>query len=137
MKKYCDYAEKNTEYLPVSENEKLFDNLLAETAIEISLKRHAGYITQEYDSIMGIIPGMPVGRDLRKVKNIIGVGGFLVHGNPKKAKGIIRKALERPGFSLLPEKPDIIIDENYLLYAAGAISQIDNEYAFNLLKNYF
>lgn len=134
---YCIYLEYNTDHLAVNEKERLFDQLLAETALEISIKRHAGYITREYDVVMGIVPGMPVGRDLRKVKVIIGAGGFLVHQDLNNSRLLIRNAISKPDFSLLPEKPAIIIDEHYLLYAVGAISQIDREYAFGLLKNYF
>jgi len=134
---YVRFLEKNPGHLPKNEREKLFDELLAETAIEVALKRHAGFITQEFDPIMGTVPGMPIGRDLRKVKYIIGVGGFFVHNKLSDAQKRIENAIKKPEFSLLPENPEILIDQNYLLYAAGAISQIDREYAFTLLKNYF
>ena len=83
---YISTLEKNPDYLPRKEMDKFFDELLAETAIEVSLKRHAGIITQEYDPVMGTVPGMPLGRDLRKVKHIIGVGGFLAHNEVNNAK---------------------------------------------------
>ncbi|WP_213996267.1 glutamate mutase L [Tepidanaerobacter syntrophicus] len=134
---YILFLEKNPEYIPVDEKEKLFDELLAETAVEIALKKHAGFITQEFDPIMGTVPGMPIGRDLREVKYIIGVGGFFVHNELNNAHKIIKNAIKKPGFSLLPENPEILIDKNYLVYAAGAISQIDQEYAFTVLKNHF
>lgn len=134
---YISTLEKNPDYLPRKEMDKFFDELLAETAIEVSLKRHAGIITQEYDPVMGTVPGMPLGRDLRKVKHIIGVGGFLAHNEVNNAKKIIENAIKKPKFSLLPKNPKISFDKNYLLYAAGAISQINREYAFTLLKNYF
>ncbi|MGI6486591.1 MAG: glutamate mutase L [Tepidanaerobacteraceae bacterium] len=86
---------------------------------------------------MGTVPGMPVGRDLRRVKNLIGVGGFVVHNESTKVQGVIKNAIKRPGYSLLPENPKIHLDKNYLLYAVGAISQVDREYAFTILKNYF
>ncbi|MDD4570124.1 MAG: glutamate mutase L, partial [Tepidanaerobacteraceae bacterium] len=134
---YAGFLEKNPGHLPKDERERLFDEILAETAIEVALKRHAGFITQEYDPIMGTIPGMPLGRDLRRVKHIIGVGGFFVHNKLNDVKKTIENAIINPGFSLLPENSKILIDQNYLLYAAGAISQIDREYALALLKNYF
>lgn len=137
LTQYTGFLEKNHEHLPMNEREILFDELLAETAIEVALKRHAGFITQEYDPIMGTVPGMPLGRDLRRVKHIIGVGGFLVHRDIKNSIKVIENAIKRPEFSLLPKNPNIRLDENYLLYAAGAISQVDKEYAFNILKNHF
>lgn len=137
LTQYAQILEKKPEHLPQSEKEEFFDELLAETAIEISLKRHAGFITQEFDPIMGTVPGMPIGRDLRRVKYLIGVGGFIAHNQSTKAKKVIENAIAKPGYSLLPENPKIILDNNYLLYAAGAISQIDGEYAFAILKNHF
>lgn len=134
---YCKKLEENTEYIPQSDNEKIFDKLLAETAVEVALKRHAGFITHDYDPVMGTVPGMPVGRDLRNVKKIIGVGGFFAHMDPVLAKQIIKRALQNPGFSLLPKDAEILIDENYLLYSVGAIAQKDQEYAFEILKNNF
>ena len=59
------------------------------------------------------------------------------HNQSTKAKKVIENAIAKPGYSLLPENPKIILDNNYLLYAAGAISQIDGEYAFAILKNHF
>ena len=137
ISQYTSFLEKNPGYLPQDEKEKLFDELLAEAAVEVALKRHAGFITQEYDPVMGTVPGMPFGRDLRKVEYIIGVGGYFVHNKPGEAQKIIGNALKNPEFSLLPENPEILIDQDYILYAAGAISQIDKEYALNLLGNYF
>jgi len=134
---YCRKAEEHTQYVPQSEMEERFDQFLAETAVEVAIKRHAGYISQDYDPVMGIVPGTPIGRDLRKTKTIIGVGGIFSYNSTSKGQEILRDAIKNPGISLLPENPEIIIDENYILYAAGVISMVDEEYAFSILKNYF
>lgn len=134
---YCESMEKNTMHIAENEKEYMFDTFLAETAVEVALKRHAGYISTVADPITGISPGMAVGRDLRNVRTIIGVGGIFAYRTPEESKSIIKNALKDKGISLLPNDPKVLIDENYLLYTGGIISQIDIEYAFEVLRKQF
>ncbi|ACB85721.1 glutamate mutase L [Natranaerobius thermophilus] len=134
FRNYCNYIEENTNHVATNEQEELFDSLLAETAVEVALKRHAGYISKEADPVMGIVPGTPIGRDLRKVKKVIAVGGYFSHRSPEQGEEIINNVIQNPGISLLPTEPEIIIDEKYLLFAAGVISRVDEDYAFQILK---
>ena len=53
---YTAYLEKNPDYVSRTEEEQLFDEGIAVTAIEIALKRHAGYLAQEYNPILGVAP---------------------------------------------------------------------------------
>jgi len=134
---YCESMEKNPMHIAGNDKEYMFDTFLAETAVEVALKRHAGYISTVADPVTGISPGMPVGRDLRNIRTIIGVGGIFAHRTPEESKSIIKKALKDKGISLLPNAPTVLIDENYLLYTGGIISQIDKEYAFEVLRKQF
>jgi uncharacterized protein (TIGR01319 family) len=134
---YCRFVEKNNDHIPQNGEEEMFDTLLAETAVETALKRHAGYIAQEVDPVMGITPGMPIGRDLRKVQKVIAVGGFFHHRPASLGQEVIKNALRDRGVSLLPENPEVLIDKDYILFAAGIISQTDEEYAYHILKKYF
>lgn len=134
---YCREMEKTTKHIAQNEKEYIFDTYLAETAVEAALKRHAGFISTTADPITGIMPGMPIGRDLRNVKTIIGVGGIFSHRKLEESKEIIKNALKDKGISLLPNDPTILIDENYLLFTGGIISQVDEDYAFGVLKKQF
>ncbi|QNO15897.1 glutamate mutase L [Alkalicella caledoniensis] len=134
---YCQHLDEKPMHLPKNQVEYEFDTLLAETAVEVALKRHAGYISTNYDPITGITPGMPVGRDLRNVETLIAVGGIFAHRSKEEGERIIRNALKERGVSLLPKDPKILIDANYLLYTGGIISQVDEEYAFDVLINQF
>ncbi|NPV43338.1 MAG: glutamate mutase [Firmicutes bacterium] len=134
---YCRFLEKNNDHIPQNREEEMFDTLLAETAVETALKRHSGYIAQEVDPVMGITPGMPIGRDLRKVQKVIAVGGFFHHRPASLGQEVIKNALRDRGISLLPENPEVLIDKDYILFAAGIISQTDEEYAYHVLKRYF
>lgn len=135
--KYCNYLEQNIRHIAQNEQEYIFDTYLAETSVEVALKRHAGYISQCEDVVTGVLPGMPVGRDLRRVNLIIGVGGIFAHRDKEESENIIKNALKDKGISLLPQNPQIIIDEGYIMYTGGIIQQLDEDYAFSVLKNNF
>jgi uncharacterized protein (TIGR01319 family) len=138
---YMAYLEKNPDYVSRTEEEQLFDEGIAITAIEIALKRHAGYLAQEYNPILGVAPGTPVGRDLRKVKYVIGIGGIFAHACDEKAVRIMSKVFENPGLSLLPVRPLFVFDKHYLMYAIGTIGQKYPDevldFAISFLKSYY
>lgn len=122
LKAYAHFLEKNPEYISTTEKEKRFDQGMAIAAIEIAIKRHAGYISQSFDPVMGIVPGTPVGRDLRKVHKVVAVGGIFAHSSEELGRAILTKAFANRGISLLPEAPEFIIDTSYLLYSIGALA---------------
>lgn len=135
--KYVKFLESNPDHIASSDKERLFDEGLAIVAVEIALKRHAGFLAKDYDPLMGIAPGTPIGRDLRKVKYVMGIGGIFTHSSRERAERIIKKALDKPGVSLLPRAPEIVIDNNYLLYALGVLGQIYPEETLKFGKEYF
>ena len=135
---YAASLEEQPEYLATTEREKLFDRALAQTAVEIALKRHAGYISQKFDPVMGIVPGTPVGRDLRRVETIIAVGGIFASLPEEEVRSIIVRALADPGISLLPATSvNVIIDRQYLLYAIGRLADRRPAAALAFAKNHF
>jgi len=134
---YCEKVEEDPSYIAKNSEEKLFDKLLAETAVELALKRHAGRIATEEDSFKGFIPGIPMGRDLRGVDLIICVGGYFSHSTENESREIIKNALKEPGISLLPKNPRIMADKNYILFAAGNILEVDQDYSMKILNKYF
>ena len=133
---YAACLEKNPERLAVSDTERLFDRGLAWAALEVALKRHAGCIAQQFDPVMGIAPGTPVGRDLRSVATVIAVGGIFAHLSEEEGQSIVDMALARPGISLLPVQPRVIIDRHYLLYAVGLLSQSRPDAALRFAKRH-
>lgn len=134
---YAEMLENEPKYIPTSKTERSFDRGMAITALEIALKRHAGYIAKQFDPIMGIIPGTPIGRDLRGVKTVIASGGIFAHLSEIEARSIVLEALKQPGISLLPVQPRILIDKDYLLYSIGIMSQYRPEAALKFAKKHF
>jgi len=134
---YTSFLEKNQEHIAMDEMEKKFDQGMAIVAMEVALKRHAGFLAREYDPVMGVAPGTPVGRDLRRVKNVICIGGIFTHSPLATGQWLLGKAMEHPGVSLLPRDPGIIVDKDYLMYAIGVLGQIYPEETMQLAKKYF
>lgn len=134
---YTVMLEGSPNHIPISEMEKAFDRALAIVAVEVALKRHAGYIAQEYDPVMGITPGTPIGRDLRRVKTVIAVGGILTHATEQERNEIIGLALADRGISLLPDSYTLYCDRDYLLYGIGALAQRCPDISIRFLLKYF
>ncbi|MBP2637097.1 MAG: hypothetical protein H6Q72_3004 [Firmicutes bacterium] len=134
---YTEYLEKNPEHISQAPLEKQFDLALAASAIEVALKRHAGHIAQEFNAVMGITPGTPIGRDLRRVQYVIAVGGLFTHGTANEKQFVLQEAFKNPGISLLPTKPQFIIDEQYVLYALGALGSQYADLCAKFAKQYF
>jgi uncharacterized protein (TIGR01319 family) len=124
----------NPESLPESEADEVLDIELARAATRFAMERHAGRIDTTYG------PSGPVhiqyGKDLRGVGTVIGAGGPLIFGPAPDV--IIRETLfsEDSPFSLRPQNPTFYLDEKYLLYAVGLLSEKDPARALKLAKKY-
>jgi uncharacterized protein (TIGR01319 family) len=134
---YCRRVEAQTGTLAGNEEELGFDRGLAIAAVETALKRHAGCLSREYDPVMGIAPGTPMGRDLRPVQYIIAVGGIFSALPGEEARSIVRAALANRGISLLPEEAEILIDRDYLLFSLGLLASRYPCETLRFAKQYF
>lgn len=134
---YAAFLEKNTAHLPSDEWEKDLEPALACAAIQVALRRHAGYIQAEFNPVLGIQPGSPVGRDLRHIRHVIGVGGFFTHSSEELSLRVLAEVFKNPGLSLIPVNPEFRLDAKYLLYAVGLLSRKSPDSALNFALNYF
>lgn len=134
---YTEELEAHTNHVPANAREECLDRALAQCAINVALRRHAGYYVTETDAVMGVMAGAPVGRDLRGVRRVLCVGGIFVHSDYQKAKAMVARCFSEPGVSLLPpEDPEIILDRYYLLYSMGVLGKHYPDEALNFLKDY-
>ena len=115
----------------------MFDRGLAIAAIEVALKRHAGFLARDYNPVMGIAPGTPIGRDLRGVTTVIAVGGIFAHSSAADSFSLVREAMKNRQISLLPEHYKLLFDTSYLLYGIGVLSQHTPQRALRFAKAYF
>ena len=124
----------NPESLPESEADKALDVELARAATRFAMERHAGRIDTTYGPSGPVY--MQYGKDLRGVKTVIGTGGPLIFGPAPDV--IIRETLfsEDNPFSLRPRNPTFFLDEKYLLYAVGLLSEREPSKALKLGKKY-
>ena len=124
IQEYTELLEERTDHIPKGEKERCMDRALAKCAVDVALRRHAGFYAKEADPIMGIMAGAPMGRDLRMVRQVLCVGGVFLHCEGAEREEIVAQTFRNPGISLLPlEEPDIWFDDDYILYAMGVLAK--------------
>jgi uncharacterized protein (TIGR01319 family) len=121
------------DFLPVDSIDQRVDDVLAESCIAIALRRHCGTLATVYMPRQGT-QFVQRGLDLRDVRVLIGTGGALVH-RPDSKRLIARAVGRRPDHSLMPRRPIIAVDRNYLLASAGLLSTRDPVAAGRLLNS--
>ncbi|HEY1510933.1 MAG TPA: glutamate mutase L [Solirubrobacteraceae bacterium] len=119
LRAYVDRIARAPATLPADERERQFDGLLATFAARTAIVRHCGHHRQV------MLPEGPVlvqeGKDLRRVEAVLGTGGSVIAAADPAA--IVRDALASTDpFALVPESPDVLIDSDYVLYAAGLLA---------------
>lgn len=122
-------------WLPEEKGELRFDQLLAVGCATQALTRHCGtmLLTRGERGPPTLVRSGP---DLREVDLMIGTGGIFAHRSD--GEGILVEALRRKApRSLVPEDPQLRIDRNYVLAAAGLLATEDREGALRLLNQEF
>jgi uncharacterized protein (TIGR01319 family) len=122
------------ECLPGSEQERSLDAELARSAARLAMERHAGTIQTVYGPEGPI--SVQYGKDLRGIKTVIGTGGPLIFTpSPEMVFGETVYSATNP-FSLKPKAPNFFIDDHYLLYAIGLMSEVEPHKALRIAKKY-
>jgi len=102
--------------LPASERDREVDARLAELALTIALRRHAR--PQESGEVR------TPGKDLRRVRLVVGSGGVLRHASAGRLAAILRPALaDRGGGWKVPAAANLAVDVSYVLAAAGLLAR--------------
>ena len=124
----------NVERLPANDRERAFDRALARAAIRQSVRRHAGTVETVYTATGPVV--MQRGKDLSRVEILIGTGGPVVHAPAPAA--ILAAALADPAepASLRPQRPRLLLDHEYLLYAVGLLAEAEPDAALALGLNH-
>ena len=125
---------ENTNFVATADREVEFDEAIAKICADISMKRHAGKVEPIY-SPMGMMYSQD-GKDLMELPFVLGTGGVIV--NSKNPKDILQAAIftmEDPT-SLKPRHPKYLLDKEYILYAMGLLTMLDNNMAVRMLKKY-
>ncbi len=120
--------------LPKTEEEFACHRLLSRIMIQVAMDRHAGKIEVVYTPTGEKL--VQHGKDLTNIKTIIGTGGPIIFSsNPRE---VLEGALfrEEDAFSLKPKNPKFYLDEHYIFYAIGLLSQVEPQKALIIAKKY-
>ena len=126
------YRAEHPEWLPEDPASTQLDGLLAIGCATHAVTRHSGTMLLTRGEA-----GPPTllrnGPDLREVKKIFGTGGVFTHRDD--GERILRQALDRRApRSLAPREPELRVDGNYILAAAGLLASLDPDAAMRLLR---
>lgn len=127
-----EHIKKNIKAIPIADEEIKCSSILTKKALEVALNRHVGYIKRSFGATQSFIA---YGKDLSKIKYIIGTGGALT----RLPFGVdilsdIRYAKE--DMTMLPRSSaKVLLDKNYIMACAGVLSKENKEAAISLLKD--
>jgi uncharacterized protein (TIGR01319 family) len=102
----------NVSWVPESPQDSEDDARLAELAVTVALRRHSR-------------PPGPTssGRDLRRVTTVVGSGGVLRHTRDDVGARVLHPATtDHAGGWRVPERPRVVVDRSYVLFAVGLLA---------------
>jgi len=125
--------ERDVEILPAKPQQRAIDTAMASAAVRIAMRRHAGTVRIAHTAAGPV--AVQEGKDLSAVKALIGTGGALVHA--AVPADVLAAALgdRNDKTSLRPLDPAFFVDEQYLLYAAGLLAEVEPAVAFTVAMN--
>lgn len=125
---------EHTDFVSTGDKDIAFDEMMAKICVDISMKRHCGYVEPVY-SPLGTMYAQ-IGKDLTELQCMIGTGGILV--NSKDPQNILKAGLYTAEDlnSLKPKYPTFHVDRKYILSAMGLLSMINQNMALRILKKY-
>ena len=131
---YIKHVSRKVEHVAQNEEESLIDIALASKAVETAIQRHAGKIEEVYFPTGKV--RVQYGKDLSRFNRIIGTGGIVAYSqNPGWILESACFDASRPE-SLRPVSPQFFVDENYILFAVGLLSEFAPTKALRIIKKY-
>jgi len=120
--------------VPQNEEQSLIDIALASAAVNIATQRHAGKIEEMYFPVGKV--WIQYGKDLTKIKSVIGTGGIFAYG--QESRCLLKAACynQNSPMSLRPMDPEFFVDEKYILYAVGLLADVAPTEALRIMKKH-
>jgi uncharacterized protein (TIGR01319 family) len=119
-------------FLPTSGDEVEQDEAIAQAAVGLALRRHAGRSKVVVSPEGRVVERSGV--DLRAVRLLVGSGGVLRHGREGVAERVLGPSIGRDGDWQLPEHARAVVDLDYVLAAAGLLAADHPETAKALVR---
>jgi uncharacterized protein (TIGR01319 family) len=126
-----EFVASNIKAIPSNEAEVQCSLALTKKALEVAIGRHAGYLKRNYGASKQVIA---YGKDLSKIKFIIGTGGALTRlpGGEELLKDI---RYNKEDLTMMPRSgAEVLLDKDYIMACAGILSRENREAAVNLLR---
>jgi uncharacterized protein (TIGR01319 family) len=145
LRKYCEGRESSLDFdkiierfcqgkLPEDTAEIACHTLLSRVAVEVAVNQHVGRLEVVYAPTGEML--VQHGKDFTTVKTVIGTGGPIIFShNPRE---VLEGALFQPDKPLIlkPRAPQFFLDELYILYAVGLLSQVEPVKALRIIKKH-
>ncbi len=121
-------------FIPTTPTDREADLAIARVAIALAVRRHAGRQQVVWSPEGRLVERS--GQDLREVKLLIGSGGVLRHSNGTDGRKVLAAATGDHVYGgwLVPRRPRIVVDTDYVLAAAGLLADEHPAAAFALLS---
>jgi uncharacterized protein (TIGR01319 family) len=120
-------------FVPTDDTETALDEELAREAVGLALRRHAGRSKVVVSPEGRVVER--TGKDLREVELLVGSGGVLRHGRAGVAERVFAGSVgEVEGGWQLPRRPEVVVDTDYVLAAAGLLAAHHPEAATRLVS---
>jgi uncharacterized protein (TIGR01319 family) len=120
-------------FLPADRDDARDDERIATAAVGVALRRHAGRRQVAFGPDGRVVERS--GKDLREVDLLVGSGGVLRNNPPELAARVLASVTgDVPGGWQLPRAPRVVVDEDYVLVAAGLLVADHPEAAYDLLR---
>jgi uncharacterized protein (TIGR01319 family) len=145
LRKYCEGRESSLDFdriierfcrgkLPEDDAEVACHTLLSRVAVEVAVNQHVGRLEIVYGPSGEMI--IQHGKDFTGVKAVIGTGGPIIFSHNQRE--VLEGALYRKDQPLIlkPKEPQFFIDELYILYAVGLLSQAEPRKALRIIKKH-
>ena len=136
VKEFLTVVEQLKELLSVPGNSEQTKHqlLLTHIAVKTAIERHVGRIEAQWTHNGDVF--VQQGKDLSNVKTVIGTGGPLAFStNPKFILEGAKASPANPNI-LNPLDPEYLLDEKYILFAIGLLSQSEPDKAIRIAKKY-
>lgn len=121
-------------YLPLGDDDRDDDEAIAQLAVGLALRRHAGRSRVVVGPEGRVVER--TGTDLREVGLVVASGGVLRHGRPGVATRVLDGSVgaDLGGGWQLPEAPRVAVDGDYVLAAVGLLAGPHPEVARRLAR---
>ena len=136
VRQWADLVTAKPGRVPATGQERAIDVACARAGCGVAVARHCGRLEETYTSAGRLY--VQQGKDLGRVKTVIGSGGPLAWADGAAAARTILEATRRKAgdAALKPRAPALFVDERYLMWAMGLLAEREPQAALALMRKH-